>query len=373
MSALESPRAASYAPRPADLRTIETELKQLWKPPGNEQEAHVRACMSNLLIFCATGCDADALAEELDDIVRIQPSRILLLVGDAGAPGVEVDAQISARCHLGAEHHHICSEQVTVRAERDAITRLPSTVRPLLVGDLPTSLWWLSDVPPSLGGEVFDELRAMTDQVIYESYRWPDPALGTLSTAGWADGTAVERLAIADLAWRQLNPWRRLISQTLDPAVLPGALDRVSRVEIEHGPQGLPQAWLLSGWIASRLQWQSLRGVTRTGQDVVWRFQASQGVIPVRIRRKPDGDVGVQSLVVAWNAEADQAEVTFAPAEGGRLTATSPVLGPEPRVLIRRTPSRAAIVAAQLQDLGPDPVFRDALNVSRQMADSFVV
>src|SRR5947209_3128181 len=81
--------------------------------------------------------------------------------------------------------------------------------RSLLLGDLPTSLWWASHEPPPLGGSLFGELEAMTDQVVYSSLSWHDPVRGTLATAAWA-AEVDSTIEIADLAWRRLKPWRIL-------------------------------------------------------------------------------------------------------------------------------------------------------------------
>ncbi|MDR3636396.1 MAG: glucose-6-phosphate dehydrogenase assembly protein OpcA [Isosphaeraceae bacterium] len=374
MSAPEAPRVVSHAARPVDLDAIEVALKQLWKLPGSEptaEDAHLRACMANLLIYCATGCDTGNLTDELDVIVRVQPSRVLLLIGGDETLGNAVTAEVSARCHLGGEGHPICSEQITVTAARGASGRLASTARPLLVGDLPTSLWWISDVPPPLGGEVFSALRAMADQVIYSSDLWPDPVSGTIAVAGWVAGRPTVRPAVTDLAWRRLKPWRRLVSQTLDPAALLDALDRLDRIEVEHGSHGLPQAWLLTGWMASRLGWHAQGGMVHAGPDAVWTFRAPHGTVEIRIRRMPHGETGIQRLRVGWTRDESRHEVTFAPTGDGRLSATSPVLGEEPRTLILPSCTRAALVAAELQELVPDLAFREALGVTLAMAESF--
>jgi glucose-6-phosphate dehydrogenase assembly protein OpcA len=353
-----------------DLGAIETALKQLWKPPGTEPagaDAQVRACMANLLVYCATGCDAAGVSEELAAIVRVQPSRVLLLVRADDRPGQEISAEVAARCHLAGEGHHICSEQITVSAARNATDRLPSTARPLLIGDLPTSLWWLDDDPPPLGGEVLRELEAMADQIIFASDRWPDPVLGTLAVGGWAAATPPRRPVVADLAWRRLKPWRRLISQTLDPAVLPGALAGIDHVDIEFGTYGYSQACLLTGWLASRLGWRPDRALGHAGQDSAWTFGAAHGAVQARLRRSAAGEHGLQRLVAGWSGEGGHVAVTFTDPGDGRLLATSPVLGDEPRTLICPPNSRAALVAAELQDLTPDRAYRDALGACVQL------
>ncbi len=163
------PAVASHPPKHVDLTAIERELSQLWKLPGTARrsaEAVTRACMSNLLIYCTSEEQASGLPDELDVIVRVHPSRVLLLIGDTESATTGIAAYVSAHCHLAGDRHQVCSEQVTVSASGDAVPRLPSTARSLLIGDLPTSLWWADPRPPSLGGDVFDELKDMHQTLI---------------------------------------------------------------------------------------------------------------------------------------------------------------------------------------------------------------
>ena len=98
------------------------------------------------------------------------------------------------------------------------------------------------------------------------------------------------------MSWRRLKPWRRLISQSLDPAVRPGALEAIERVEVEHGPRGLPQAWLLVGWLATCLGWRPAGRTGARGWDYAWRFQAAHGPVEVRLRRLGDSDPEVHDV-----------------------------------------------------------------------------
>ena len=73
---------------------------------------------------------------------------------------------------------------------------LPFAVRALLIGDLPTNLWWAAPVPPPFAGPLLYELAEHAQQIVYDSMGWPDPAHGVAATAGWleqierADGPA---------------------------------------------------------------------------------------------------------------------------------------------------------------------------------------
>ncbi len=372
-SANPDPRLTSHPTREVDLAAIERELNQLWKPPegdGAMHDALVRACMSNLIIYCATREQARDVAAQVPAIVRAHPCRVLLLVGEAENPEDDIDAYISAHCHLVGDHHQVCSEHITINASGDAVLRLPSTARELLIGDLPTSLWWASHEAPPLGGPLFTELEEMAAQVLYSSLNWTDPVRGTITTERWAARADPDETRIADLSWRRLKPWRRLISQSLDPAVRPGALEAIQRVEVEHGPRGLPQAWLLVGWLATCLGWRPAWRTGASGWDYAWRFQAAHGPVEVRLRRLDHGDPEVRDVAVSWRSGGQSLVMTIAATAPGRLAAWSLSLEVEPHILQAPIQSGGLLVAFQLQDFVRDTLFIEALRASRTMAEA---
>ncbi len=373
----QDPRVVTTPPEPVDLSEIERALTKLWKPPeGHAGDSHAltRACMSNLIIHGTTREQAGLIPDEIDVLVRQHPARVLLLVDEDDREGTAIEAFVSARCHLAGKHSRVCSEHVTINASGDAVRRLPSVARSLLIGDLPTTLWWASDEAPPLGGELFRELAAMSDQVIYSSQAWPDPALGTLAMADWAGAVDPEQPDIADLSWGRLKSWRRLMSQSLDPAVLPGAVGAIDRIDVEYGPFGLPQAWLLVGWLSSRLGWLPTGSTSGKGQgqDSVASFHSPRGPLDVRFRMLAEGEPEVRSAAVTWKGEGGPATMTFATHGPGRLGATGVGIDIEPRILAAPVPTRALLVAAELKDLEFDLAFREALLIARALAQASI-
>ncbi|MHC5541003.1 hypothetical protein ACYOEI_22505, partial [Singulisphaera rosea] len=130
MSASSSkPDLFIHPPKPVDIAAIERELAQLWKHPESSSSRGaqvIRACMSNLIVYCSSQDQAGVVIEELDEIVRLHPSRVLLLVGEVGSGAGTIEAYVSAHCHLAGDHNRVCSEHVTVNASGDAVPRLPS-------------------------------------------------------------------------------------------------------------------------------------------------------------------------------------------------------------------------------------------------------
>src|SRR5207253_5651598 len=127
----------------------------------------------------------------------------------------DVTARVTVRpLHIAGGRAHACAEQVTLHAAGPAVERLPFAVRALLIGDLPTNLWWAAPQPPPLAGPLLHDLSENAQQIMYDSIGWPDPVRGVAATASWLE--QVERPDVAgrwrvasDLNWRRLKYWRR--------------------------------------------------------------------------------------------------------------------------------------------------------------------
>lgn len=371
---MSAPAAAlplmTIAPRPVDVAGIERELHRLWHEPGSDGGA-TRTCMSNLIVWCPTAEQARRLPDEIALIVSQHPARVLLLVGEAPTTGEPIQASVSAICTMVNSGRHICSEHVTLSAVPKAVRRLPSVVRSLLIGDLPTSLWWASTEPPALAGELLSELAGMSDQVIYESQGWLDPVRHMIATADWAAKEDRERV-IADLEWRRLKTWRRLISQALDPAVVPGALESITDVRFEHGPHALAKTWMLCSWLACKLGWQPEGGKVAPGVEVTWKFHSAKGPVRITIHRRSEGEPKVQAGSITWKLDGKDTSVNIVRLGPGRLGIRGEDPNAPPRLQVVPSQSRAELIAKQLPDLGRDDLFRETLQVSRAMAQALL-
>jgi glucose-6-phosphate dehydrogenase assembly protein OpcA len=372
-----TPAASLMAAKTVDVSQIESELAKLWhadRPePADEENPHgvTRVCMSNLIIFSSDHEAGGQMAAEIGQIVRQHPARALLLVGEPNKKDNTIEAHVSAYARTLGDNRQVCSELVSVVATGDDTRRLPSAARSLLIGDLPTTLWWASPTPPPLGGELFEELSAMAGQVIYESLGWLDPVHNMIAVADWAARDPGGQL-IADISWRRLKGWRRIISQGLDPTVVPGAQQAISEVYMEHGPHGLPQAWLLSSWLVRRLGWQPTLGKVKGGTEITWNFLSSRNPVKVTIRRLPEGDPVVSRISISWPSERKIVTAHFAQGAAGRLVCTWDDPSIPPRTLAAPSPTRAELVIRQLTDLGSDMLFRNTLQVCKHMAEAIM-
>jgi len=358
---------ATYAPKPVDVERIERELTAMWsEPPAGApgEQPVTRACMSNLIVFTPEQSRAATIGEELMPIVEHHPSRVLMLVGEAAASGEDLEAYVSALCHLGERGRQVCSEHVVISARDEARRRLPSAVRPLVLGDLPTALWWEGGDPPGLAGDLFRELADMASQVVFDSFGWRDPARGLAATATWAAG-ADASAGISDLAWTRLASWRSLIGQALDPSVAPGALATLHEVELTHGPDAASQAWLLGAWLASRLGWRLEGGRSTGAAGSEWHF-AGRGA-PVRVVTSGTEPGDALRVALRWGPSDRPEQVSVVRSAEDRLELVGDGAARTAVVLPQR--SRAALVARELPDLGRDPVYRRSLDVARRMVE----
>lgn len=367
------PQLMSHPPKAVELAAVERELINLWRHPeaGQADLPVTRACMSNLIIVCRTGDEAAVIANEVPAIVARHPARVFRLLVDTMTDGTRLASYVTTHARVVESRQQVISEHVTIEAQGPVARRVASAVRGLLIGDLPTALWWASPEAPPRAGELFNELADLAHQLIYDSLGWPDPPRNMVVTANWATGDRI-RQAVSDLAWRRLKLWRRLLAQALDPAVAPGVLETVREVTVEHGPHAMTQAWLLTGWLALRLGWRPAGGKVSGGTEALWRFQAPHGVVPVTIRRLGEGEAEIQILRVISAPQGRPATISCANVGPGRLAVTSDTAPRLVRTLSALPQSRAELVARQLPDLARDALFRDCLVFGGTMAQALL-
>jgi glucose-6-phosphate dehydrogenase assembly protein OpcA len=150
------------------------------------------------------------------------------------AASVTILTFVSPRERYSVEHIAIrssCAEQ-----------SLPSIVRRLTLGDLPTSIWWTEDLsrkPP------LDALLNIGRQFVYDSRNWRDIRSGLATVGRILDRT--HPLDVVDLNWRRLRPMRQAVVHSL-PLGRP-----TTEFHVFHRPGDAALGWLLVGWLLSSL------------------------------------------------------------------------------------------------------------------------
>ena len=369
---------AATVPESIPLREIEHELRRQTDGAKQSDEAPtVRARMSNLVIFCDRAETANSLVSEVPMIVAVHPARVLLLVGEPGPETIDVTASVRVWIQHSRAGVKACSEQITLRARGMAVDRLPFAVRGLLVGDLPTNIWWASTQPPPSAGSFLYSLAEQAQQVIYDSIGWREPALGVAATASWLGsfeqptGSGRWRV-VSDLNWRRLKYWRRLLGQTLDPNATAEVIGSVTEVLVEHGPHAVIQAWLLVSWLAARLGWEVQAGSVQPGVEITWQVVAAHGPLRIRIRRLSEGPSQVRRLRVLCVLDGKPCALDIAPDDGCRLAITAEGLPWAARTLTTQPQTLVDLVGRQLADRERDPVFHESMALAQVFAKSLL-
>jgi glucose-6-phosphate dehydrogenase assembly protein OpcA len=360
--------------RTVPLQDVERELaRQLTRLRGHEEPVPVlRARLSNLIVFCGSAAQWEAIDAQVPEFCAAHPARVLLLFGDRAAPDAPVTAEASVRPINVEQRQFSCAEEVTLRAGGSDVDRLPFAVRPFLVSDLPVNVLWAAPVPPPLAGPLLQELAENAQQIIYDSIGWPDPARGVAATAGWLEqverSDAVRWRVASDLNWRRLKYWRRVLRQALAPESAPGAAESANEVVVEHGPHASVQAWLLASWLARRMRWRVGTGKVTPNVEMVFRCDTPAGPARARIHRLEQGSPEIRRVRIACRLGNEPAVLNVGLEDGRRLAIHLEGVPGEPRTLTLPHLAPVELVGRQLSDRERDPVFRECMAVAGVMA-----
>ncbi|HWF86880.1 MAG TPA: glucose-6-phosphate dehydrogenase assembly protein OpcA [Vicinamibacterales bacterium] len=320
--------------RPSAPAAVDADLEHLWTEAAREAPV-ARALMANLVVFCEhrrgerVDFEAPLSVVPLDEVVRRHPSRVVILHHSPRGtdPGAPIAAAVTI-VTFGAATARYGVEEIAVRCAC-CETSLPSIVRYLTRGDVPTSIWWTEDLsrtPP------VEELMGMGRQLVYDSRAWRDVRQGVRALA-----PLLQRRNIVDLAdvnWRRLSAMRQALAHAAQSV---GARRfTLGDVRIAYHPGEGALAWLLAGWLASRL----------TGP--------ANASLPVRVDERRRGDE-ILDLEIGTGPGAISA--TMNPQ---RVVVTIAGAAPPFHLAVRRE-SDADAVAAELTTLGADVGLFDTL------------
>jgi glucose-6-phosphate dehydrogenase assembly protein OpcA len=247
-----------------DTAKIESDLKAMWA-----EEAHgegpqvergvVRARVLNLIVYSPAHADRAETDALLSEAYEQNPGRALVVFADPESGSDEIEAYASTRCSIATSGaKQVCGEQVTIEARGAGVVRAASAVASLLVPDVPVFLWW-KDIP-HYEDKLFTRLVETADRVVIDSAAFDNPHEDLLRLAAVIRENP-DQMAVSDLNWGRLTAWRSLVAGFWDVPDYRAHLETVERVTItfsstaEGGQQISPSAWLILGWLASRLGW----------------------------------------------------------------------------------------------------------------------
>ena len=343
--------AAKRALRPSAADRVDDDLAALWREVAGEGPVS-RAVMSNLVVFCrcaaANNVDLSSPPKDIpiDDVARNHPARIILMYHDPDAPGESVENAADASTAVPSAHLSVLTfgppnarygvEQIVIKSAcREA--GLPSIVRRLILGDLPTSVWWTEDLS---GTRPLAPLVAMGRQLLYDSRRWDDVRAAVIALAP----LLTDRFGpdLADVNWRRLLPVRQALAHAIGSSEA-SQRRRLTSVHIGHRRGEAALAWLLAGWLQSA-------GSTGPGlhQTDVGRVLLDPPTVD------EDSNLGDDVLAAAFDGGL---HVRL----GSRQVSVDDPLGPAPFAVAVPSETEAEALAAELCVLTHDVALHNAL------------
>ncbi len=278
-----------WAGRPISLDELEEQLAFLWKMSADNMRTgsnlYVRTSILNLLI-CAPDIEtAQRASALLRYLSTTNLARVTILILDSSTPTDTLSTWVTLRCFsVISDLMRHCFEQTTLLLSGSALHSATNIVRPLFKPDLPVYLWWIGE--PASNEDVFKGLLEISNRVIIDtnSFLNPEADLQELSSLMQSH----QGIAISDMNWGRITPWRQLIAQFFDtPEFLP-YLSGINAIEIEHAvaPLAMPLqgergaispnptcALLLVGWLKGRLGLQLSEVKLRDSESGSYRWQ----------------------------------------------------------------------------------------------------
>ncbi len=248
----------------------------------------------NLVVIARRPEIGEHCAASINQLTGRHPSRTIICSSvDPDGPG-SLDARVTAHCMLPREDApETCAETIYVLAGGDTGRHLAAIVEPLVIHDLPVSIWWPGE--PQLGSEPAIDLLECADRLFVDGSGWSGDGLARLGEL--AAIVAARRITVIDFALARQARWREAIASTFDhPDFLPflRSMRRISVTYATHDELGRPGTTNLVkplyhvAWLASRLELSVSKPLTALGPG-----PASRPTQPVGAAAKRSGVTAV--------------------------------------------------------------------------------
>ena len=218
------------------LADVEAALAEL-RNEASAEEPSMRTSVMTHIAWVPHGWREQARGA-LEGMAERHPSRTILLFPEPNAADSRIDARASVeRWEVPETGRALVTEtiELTLRGERAQAPA--SIVQELLISDLPVFLRWRGE--PPWGASELEQLVDVIDRLIVDSTEWDDLPHPYARLA-----ELFPRCAASDIAWARTSRWRAHLA-TLWPGIADVGTVRVTGTAA--------QAWLLCGWLRSRL------------------------------------------------------------------------------------------------------------------------
>jgi glucose-6-phosphate dehydrogenase assembly protein OpcA len=253
--------------RARTIEGIEAELTRIWAEPNLEtmvdgrpgRHIAARTSVMNLVVIARRPEVGERSAATIQQLTGRHPSRtIVVSTADPDGPSW-LDAQVEAHCVLPREESpEICAELIYLTAGGESGRHLAAIVTPLLIHDLPVTIWWPGE--PPFGTEQANDILSTADRLVVDGSSWSGEGVGRLRQLAALLETT--KLAISDFALVRQSRWREAIASIFDlPDYLP-YLRSIRRIAVAYathddtgaaGSTNIVKPVYHVAWLASRL------------------------------------------------------------------------------------------------------------------------
>ena len=360
-----------------DARAIERELNELWKQAndshkGDKRHTATRTRVLNLIVVTRGDQAADHATETIAKLTARHPHRAIVVNAIPHSPRDQLDVWVQAHCQLPQPGRaRVCGEQITIEARGPALDRVPNTILPLLVPDVPVMLWWTR-------GEPFDDPRFakfadMVDRMIVDSATFSRPEASLARMAALLESG----IRISDLSWSRLTPWRELTAQFFDAPSQVTHLEELTQVTVNYEAQpdadDRSQALLLVAWLATRLGWRAAGSASwHSNITTLLMKRANTSEVTIRLRPAKPKEDGLDRLA-ALTLESPRARFSVERDRAPHCAvARAEIAGMPPltRKVHLEQLDEAELIGEELQLLGQDQTFAEVLGVAATLASS---
>jgi hypothetical protein len=378
-----------WASRARSIDGVAQELGRIWgsislTTPGEEgdEERRVaaRSSVMNLVVVAGRGEVGERAASIVEGLSGRHPSRTLI-VSPADPDGPPwLDCQVQAHCVLpSASAPETCSELVYMTCGGESGQHLVGIVAPLLIHDLPVTVWWPGE--PHFESQTTRDLLELADRVLVDGSGWSGDGLSRL--LAMARLPREFHVEIADFALLRQARWREAIASTFDrPGLLP-FLGHIERVEVRYAAaDGAPGAANVVrpvyhvAWLASRLglavgerlhglpgAWSGYEGVLRDGRRR----------IPVSLRPMESDAPRGTTLAVEQYARRGSSELVIevtAYADGVVVHASLDDRSMPQRRFLAPRKREADLLAETIDAAGGDPLSAEIMATAAELVEA---
>jgi glucose-6-phosphate dehydrogenase assembly protein OpcA len=303
-----------WSARAHSIAEIETELTRAWSAENaadtedGDKGRHMaaRTNVMNLVVIARRPELAERCAATMQTLTGRHPSRtIVIQSADPDGPSW-LDARIEAHCvEPRPDAPETCAETIYVTCGGEAGRHLSAVATPLIIHDLPVTVWWPGE--PPLSSPAARELLSGADRLVVDGSTWSGDGLGRLREMAEVQETTP--LAISDFALIRQSRWREAIASIFDdPDFLPylRSVRRIAVTHSTHDETGAPGSTNLVkpiyhvGWLASRLGLSVVRPLSPVGGGA---RAAMIGARPGRASGKPTIGRGLVGTLSDGRAE----------------------------------------------------------------------